>query len=417
VDTQDLYILAIWWLNTCDDANLWCDRADLSFSGKVDFLDFVYMAGCWQAEDTEKPSQAKWDQEPSPFAMPDSTTIAAANRQMYYPDTSSTTAIGYHNDMSALESTDNWIGGLFYKFEAKANGSIDTNPNHTSFWMQNFDPNLIINNHDGVVEDNEIIYIAPSDTDPNIVPWKWQSIQLTDQQLYAYKIRIRDSRGMALANGQNETVSTEKTATAGDDPKAPRPDPATWDGTAGQPRQVGMSIQMTATIATDDENHGVEYYFECAEDNTKNSGWIATNTYSVTTGLVNDQTYTFRVKYRDKSNNHNTTQYSTAVAVIFGTGDIDPPIPNPTTLVATWFFDSGNGQWYHNLTAGVVTDASGFVQYRFRCIDLPGLIPDTWYNVNTLSVPVGGVSDHTYQVQTRDLYGNTGQWSASATSQ
>ncbi len=222
---------------------------------------------------------------------------------------------------------------------------------------------------------------------------------------------------MALANGQNETVSTEKTATAGDDPNPPIPNPATWDGTAGQPKQVVTSIQMTATVATDNENHGVEYFFECAEDNTKSSGWIATNTYSVTTGLVNGQTYTFRVKYRDTSNNHNTTQYSTAVAVVFGTGDIDPPIPNPTTLIAQWFYDNGSGQWYHNLTAGVVTDASGFVQYQFRCIDLPGLIPDTWYNVNTLSVPVGGVSDHTYQVRTRDLYGNTGQWSASATSQ
>ena len=420
VDTKDLSLFAQWWLDDCGATNLWCDLADFNRNGGVDFLDFVRMANCWQTEDTEAPSQAKWDMQPTPFVKPDSTTIAEANRQMYYPDTSSTTAIGYHNDMSAMESTDNWIGGLFYKFEAYDKyGVLDTNPNHTSYWMQNFDPNLVIRDGNKTVEDNEIIFIAKNATDPNIVPWKWQSIQLVDQHDYVYKIRIRDSRGMALADGSNETVSAppDPLAKAGDDWNPPTPNPATWDGTEGRPRQVGTTIVMTATEATDNGEHGVRYYFVCLENSalsTPTEG-IASRTYTVPgvgqPALENGQTYTFQVKYRDTSDNHNETGYSVAVSVIFGTGDIDPPIPNPTTLVALWFYDNDSGQWYHNLTAGVVTDASGFVQYKFRCVDLPGLVPDTWYNVNTLSVPVGGVSDHTYQVQTQDLYENAGLWS------
>jgi hypothetical protein len=460
VDSKDLFILAHWWLSKCDDTNLWCDSADLSYSGNVDFLDFVYMAGCWQTEDTETPSQAKWDMQPIPTASFDTRTISAVNRQMYYPDTDSSTPLGYHIDMSAQKSTDNWIGGLFYKFEASTNGILDTDPNHTSYWMQNFDPNLVVMNKDSEghlivdpngrprVEDNEIIYIEPSKTDPNIVPWKWQSIQLVDKQLYTYKIRIRDPRGIALANGSNETVSAppDPSATAGDDWNPPTPDPATWDGTAGRPIQVGTtSIQMTATEAIDAEGHGVEYYFECTENSAlSSSNWSTSRVYTVPGAgqppLVTGQTYTFRVKYRDTSNNHINTGYSVAVSVIFGAGDIDPPVLNPTTLTAEWRLVGS--QWYHILTAVPVTDLSGFVEYQFKCVDTPGLVSGTWYNTgnvvalayptgsayypdgatpkipSVIWVPVGsGITNHTYQVQTRDLYQNTGLWSASAVSQ
>jgi hypothetical protein len=68
---------------------------------------------------------------------------------------------------------------------------------------------------------------------------------------------------------------------------------------------------MVATTATDAS--GVEYYFDETSGNSgaTDSGWQDSNTYE-DTGLSASTTYTYQVKTRDKSTNHNETAYSTS---------------------------------------------------------------------------------------------------------
>ncbi len=56
VDVNDLYSLAMEWLNDCNLSNEWCYGADLHNDGKVDFQDFVVMIPQWLTEGTDEPA-------------------------------------------------------------------------------------------------------------------------------------------------------------------------------------------------------------------------------------------------------------------------------------------------------------------------------------------------------------------------
>ncbi len=97
----------------------------------------------------------------------------------------------------------------------------------------------------------------------------------------------------------------------------PTPDPMIW---AVKPYVTsGTSISMTATIATDAEGDGVQYYFEETTGNPggTDSGWQNSETYE-DTGLVANTIYSYRVKTRDLSSNVNETGYSPERAKIAG---------------------------------------------------------------------------------------------------
>ncbi len=88
---------------------------------------------------------------------------------------------------------------------------------------------------------------------------------------------------------------------------APEPNIMTW---ASLPTAIGSStITMTATTAEDD-SPPVYYYFECITDGDANSDWQRDETY-VAEGLNPSTSYTFRIKARDSSANHNETDWST----------------------------------------------------------------------------------------------------------
>jgi hypothetical protein len=90
------------------------------------------------------------------------------------------------------------------------------------------------------------------------------------------------------------------------DTDPPTPDPMTW---ASPPATVdAFSITMTATTASDP--NGVQYYFECTAGGGNDSGWVDSPIY-VDTGLQPNTLYTYRVKARDKSVNHNESGWST----------------------------------------------------------------------------------------------------------
>jgi hypothetical protein len=100
------------------------------------------------------------------------------------------------------------------------------------------------------------------------------------------------------------------------DVQAPTPSPMTW---AVAPHAVNRnSIGMTATTAADAS--GVEYYFTCTAGGGHDSGWQADPTY-LDIGLLRNTTYTYTVKARDASANHNETAPSVAVSATISTGD------------------------------------------------------------------------------------------------
>jgi hypothetical protein len=86
---------------------------------------------------------------------------------------------------------------------------------------------------------------------------------------------------------------------------SPTPNPMTW---ASEPNTINSSsIAMTATTASDVS--GVQYYFANVTDPTHDSNWVSSPVWT-DTGLTNNTKYTYKVKARDMSVNHNQTGWS-----------------------------------------------------------------------------------------------------------
>jgi hypothetical protein len=97
------------------------------------------------------------------------------------------------------------------------------------------------------------------------------------------------------------------------------PDPYASDITPPTPESMTFSeapyssgpnaITMTASPSSD--TSGVEYYFMCVGGGGHSSGWQLSRTYT-DTDLTAGVTYSYRVKARDRSTLHNTTESSAA---------------------------------------------------------------------------------------------------------
>lgn len=104
------------------------------------------------------------------------------------------------------------------------------------------------------------------------------------------------------------------------DATPPTPNPMGW---AVRPSAIGSdSIQMEAATAFDIS--AAEYYFACTFGSGHDSGWQASPVYE-DTGLTGGQTYTYTVKARDLSVNHNETLPSipASARTVSSTGAID----------------------------------------------------------------------------------------------
>ncbi|MCX5632678.1 MAG: hypothetical protein NTW93_03250 [Phycisphaerae bacterium] len=155
---------------------------------------------------------------------------------------------------------------------------------------------------------------------------------LSPSTTYTYTVKARD-----LSTSNNETAASSPpasaTTNAPPDTNAPSPNPMTW---AIEPNATsGSSITMTATIATDIS--GIEYYFANTTITDHNSGWQAEPNYT-DTDLSPSTSYTYTVKARDLSENHNETGWS--------------PDANATTL-----------KW--SCTAPIASDIDGDCQVNF----------------------------------------------------
>jgi hypothetical protein len=231
---------------------------------------------------------------------------------------------------------------------------------------------------------------------------RWEVTDLLPRTLYWYRVKARNKTNLLEAKWSDRAGAT----TLREDTIPPSPDPATWQT---EPHStLAGSIQMVAAAATDDS--GVEYRFECTSHPAYGSNWQDSPIYEVSS-LAKDN-YTFVLRIRDKSPNHNTTRPSIAVTV-----DLKPPEPDPMKWAVggeprevlhapytTWDF-------WAEMTAAEATDASGTVQYYFQCTTESGF-SSTWQSSRTYTVLVGRSGQyHRFRVKARDLYGNETGWS------
>ena len=125
---------------------------------------------------------------------------------------------------------------------------------------------------------------------------------------------------------------------------------------------------MLAATATDDSG-GVEYLFEETSGNpggTDSSDWQDSPEY-IDTGLVAGLTYTYKVKARDMSINHNETDWSSEENAI-PEEDIEPP----PALVAPSIISAGQfdgGFYWINVIAADTLVGDPALYYRFVCLD------------------------------------------------
>lgn len=218
--------------------------------------------------------------------------------------------------------------------------------------------------------------------------------------------------GLCVSGGRmNLAAAAQEAAT---DTTPPTPDPAVWQF---PPQATGWhTISMEAGLGTD--RSGVEYYFECANDVSINSGWQINPLYSFTT-LNPSTTYGFHFKARDTSESHNETQWSTTLFTTTSPDQNDnlPPAPTPPQWAIKPRVQRVGFSNYKIRMLARGVDESG-VQFRFTWSQItpPGSSGATLWQSSDYTFE-GAVLGRTYQFQfeARDAFGNTTGLSDSAT--
>ncbi|MCK5616675.1 hypothetical protein KAR91_83210, partial [Candidatus Pacearchaeota archaeon] len=171
--------------------------------------------------------------------------------------------------------------------------------------------------------------------------------------------------------------------------------------------QTGHQITMEATQATDVS--GVEYFFDCIEDDLYDSGWQDSPSYTAT-GVEEFEYYTFEIKVRDKSLFKNSAVYLNSSYQEQSLDETSPEIP-----VNTWEIDANpqadTGTGYITMTASTVTDDNnGPVEYWFECVEdnsiNSGWVSDPSYTFTSLDTS----THYTFVVKARDEFGNETVW-------
>ena len=133
----------------------------------------------------------------------------------------------------------------------------------------------------------------------------WVDTGLDPNTVYCYALEARDK-----SPAQNfVALSGEACARTLVSPDTTPPDPApTWDPNdpnlwpaeiyIGPSPWTGWGYEMTCTVAADPSGP-VQYWFQCHEEPSINSGWIAVNTWTTPAFTMQNQNHGFRVKARD----------------------------------------------------------------------------------------------------------------------
>ena len=214
----------------------------------------------------------------------------------------------------------------------------------------------------------------------------YEDTRLLPSTTYTYQVKARDK-----SVAQNETgYSVSCTATTLPDTTPPTPNPTQWQTAPFAIRST--SVWMIAMPASDIS--GVEYCFEEISGNAggADSGWQDSDLY-MSTELVPNTAYVYRVKTRDKSLAHNETDYSPAYSVTTPA----PPAPDPGVWLVAPYATSSTSI---SMTA---RDSDAFVYY-FHCLT-PGGHDSGWLEHPTYEdTGLSPGTSYMYQVKTRDTY-------------
>jgi alpha-glucuronidase len=191
-----------------------------------------------------------------------------------------------------------------------------------------------------------------------------------------------------------------------EDTTAPTPDPMTW---ATWPYSTGStSISMVATTASDPS--GVEYYFDETSGNPggSDSGWQDSPSYA-DTGLSPGTQYTYKVKARDKSTNHNETSYSTSMSATTSAGQGDTTAPRPDPM--SWFIEPyATTSTSITMVATTASDINGVEYYFDETTGNPGGTDSGWQDSPSYTdTGLSASTSYTYRVIVRDKSANQNQ--------
>ncbi len=221
--------------------------------------------------------------------------------------------------------------------------------------------------------------------------------QETKQILMTSVDKLDSLEGRSVTEGRLNLYKASLLAQSSD-ALPPLPDPAEW---LIEPQATGLTtIVMQAKKATD--KSGVEYFFECIENHTFDSGWQSSAVYQKST-FAAGTAYSFRVKARDKSENLNQTEWSQTITTTTATGvDNLPPAPNPSQWVS---FPRVTSVPRKQIGMEILTsyDENG-VEYYFDCVlsDDPAWVADNtkydsgWRTSPSYTVTVASVADYEY---------------------
>jgi len=355
INFKDFAVFVLNWLrDDCSDDNGWCDGADLTFDGNVDWEDLEFYFGCWLVVDNDSPvpNPSEWAIEPY----------------------SSSTAPPYSISMVAKTTIDTWGGDVGYYFECVYGDCND------SGWQ-----------NDPCYTDDA----KGSGLDPNTE--------------YGYKVRAKDSRCGDIndlnctfdPNDPNDPNAPNKTdwsdiryaitSGGGEPPLPPDTTPPSPAPVISSYTATSSSITLSATTASDES--GVQYYFEDVNAPAFNSGWIANPTWT-DVNLAADTMYTYRVKARDMSPLYNETGWSPSFdATTLEEGE-DPNEPPPPPLQAPVIVGANQvqvgGYWHHIITARATAEDP--LYFRFVCLNASifssAWVPRVGNAVDTFAHPV-----------------------------
>jgi ELWxxDGT repeat protein len=174
------------------------------------------------------------------------------------------------------------------------------------------------------------------------------------------------------------------------DTNPPTPDPSTW---ATEPYATGRnSIKMVATTAADPEGSGVEYYFQCLTSGGHDSAWQSSPTYE-DTGLAAGTAYTYQVKTRDGSSNHNEGSYSEPKSA---TTLLTPDTTPPTSLVDALPAYQNSRTFTVSWSGSDGAQGSGIATYSVYVSDNGGKFKAWRSNTTETSAAFTGQNGHRY---------------------
>jgi predicted outer membrane repeat protein len=352
INFEDFAVLASNWLSEdCSWGNDWCEHADVTFDGYVNFKDVLLFTECWLVEDTEPPfpNPSEWAVEP--YSSPGETLISMTARTTvdrwggvgeYYFDCVSGACndSGWQDDPNYTD-TGLAIGNEYgYKVKASDAGGNETGWSPVRYAVVGEEPPPPEDHNPPTpnpmtwatvpyaTSSTSIAMVATTATDDTAgveyyfedfndpaanSGWQgspaWTDTTCEPNTTYSYRVRARDTSPWHNTTGWS--VLSSATTPAPPPPPNQAPGPVAWEVT---PYLTGSGnncyANMTAAEATDPEGNGpVQYYFECTEATSINSGWTTERVWNniyIGRGAIG-----FHFHFRVRDNLGNTSGWST----------------------------------------------------------------------------------------------------------